>query len=139
MITPVTKGETGVIDPELWIRAFVRGTRTTRDLATSWQPWDDFARPIVELRREFGIEPRARSRSVARPPSTYNAAGELAAAAAIAQNAAYVNRIRVWFSYCDIEPNHGLTAPMSSEPFRASRPIEHDLLESPWDLAAHPR
>jgi hypothetical protein len=32
-ITPVTKAETDVIDPELWIKAFVRGTRTNRDLA----------------------------------------------------------------------------------------------------------
>ena len=57
-ITPVTKAETDVIDPELWIKAFVRGTRTNRDLASSWQPWDDFARPVAELRREYGIEPR---------------------------------------------------------------------------------
>jgi len=57
-ITPVTKAETDVIDPEPWIKAFVRGTRTNRDLASSWQPWDDFARPVTELRREYGIEPR---------------------------------------------------------------------------------
>ena len=57
-ITPVTKAETDVIDPELWIKAFVRRTRTNRDLASSWQPWDDFARPVTELRREYGIEPR---------------------------------------------------------------------------------
>jgi ubiquinone biosynthesis protein Coq4 len=57
-ITPVTKAETDVIDPEPWLKAFVRGTRTNRDLASSWQPWDDFARPVTELRREYGIEPR---------------------------------------------------------------------------------
>jgi hypothetical protein len=57
-ITPVTKAETDVIDPEPWIKAFVRGTRTNRDLASSWQPWNDFARSVTEPRREYGIEPR---------------------------------------------------------------------------------
>jgi hypothetical protein len=47
-----------VIGPEPWIKAFVRGTRTTRDLASGWQPWDIVARPVAELRREYGIEPR---------------------------------------------------------------------------------
>jgi hypothetical protein len=57
-VTPVTKAEHGVIEPELWITAFVRGTRTNLDLAASWQPWDDFERPVTELRVAYGIEPR---------------------------------------------------------------------------------
>jgi tellurite resistance protein len=57
-ITPVTEAERGVIDPDLWIKAFVRGTKTTIDLCTTWQPWDDFHRPVTELRVEYGIEPR---------------------------------------------------------------------------------
>jgi len=59
VITPVTKAERGVIDPDAWIKAFVRGTRTTRDLCVGWQPWDDFERPVMELRVAYGIEPRA--------------------------------------------------------------------------------
>jgi ubiquinone biosynthesis protein Coq4 len=58
-ITPVASPERGVIDPDLWIKAFVRGTRTNRDLASSWQPWDDFHRPVTELRVAYNIEPRA--------------------------------------------------------------------------------
>lgn len=57
-ITPVTEPERGVIDPERWIAAFVRGTKTTVELATAWQPWDDFERPIAELRAAYRIEPR---------------------------------------------------------------------------------
>jgi len=57
-ITPVTKPEQGVIDPDLWIKAFVRGTRTKLDLAVDWQPWDVFDRPVTELRVAYGIEPR---------------------------------------------------------------------------------
>jgi tellurite resistance protein len=57
-ITPVTKAEQGVIDPDLWIKAFVRGTRTNLDLAVDWQPWDVFDRPVTELRVAYGIEPR---------------------------------------------------------------------------------
>jgi tellurite resistance protein len=57
-VTPVAKGEKGVIDPDLWIKAFVRGTKTNVDLARSWQPWDDFQRPVTELRQAYGIEPR---------------------------------------------------------------------------------
>jgi len=58
-ITPVTNPEKGVIDPEKWIKAFVRGTRTTIDLAADWQPWDDFDKPVAELRVAYGIEPRS--------------------------------------------------------------------------------
>jgi len=57
-VTPVTKAERGVIDPDLWIKAFVRGTRTNVDLAASWQSWDDFHRPATELRLAYNIEPR---------------------------------------------------------------------------------
>lgn len=58
-ITPVTAAEKGVIEPELWVKAFRRGTRTKLDLSVDWQPWDDFARPITELRTAYGIEPRS--------------------------------------------------------------------------------
>lgn len=58
-VTPVAKAEQGVIEPELWIKAFVRGTKTNRDLSVTWQPWDDFDRPVAELRAAYGIEPRA--------------------------------------------------------------------------------
>jgi tellurite resistance protein len=57
-ITPVTKPEQGVIDPDLWLEAFARGTRTNLDLAVEWQPWGDFDRPVTELRGAYGIEPR---------------------------------------------------------------------------------
>jgi tellurite resistance protein len=56
----VTGTEKGTIDPDSWLAAFVRGTKTNRELATSWQPWDVFDRQVTELRVEYGIEPRPR-------------------------------------------------------------------------------
>jgi hypothetical protein len=58
-VTPVTAPEKGVIDPERWLKAFVRGTKTKLDLAATWQPWDVFDRQVTELRKEYGIEPRS--------------------------------------------------------------------------------
>ncbi len=60
-ITPVTNAEKGVIDPERWVKAFVRGTKTKIDLATKWQPWEVFERKVTELRVEYGVEPRSRT------------------------------------------------------------------------------
>ncbi len=57
-ITPVTEAEKLVMDPDLLLAAFVRGTFVTRDVCVDWQPWDDFDRPIEELRTELNILPR---------------------------------------------------------------------------------
>jgi tellurite resistance protein len=59
-VTPTTGPEKLVADPGLMLEAFVRGTKVSRDLCVDWNPWDDFERPLEELRREFAIEPRRR-------------------------------------------------------------------------------
>jgi hypothetical protein len=57
-VTPVTEAETHQVDPDLMIKALVRGTHVNRDLTANWDPWDDFENPIVELRRAYNILPR---------------------------------------------------------------------------------
>jgi len=57
-VTPVAGAESMQVDPNLMIEALVRGTRVNRDLTTDWDPWSDFDRPILELRRAYNIVPR---------------------------------------------------------------------------------
>jgi hypothetical protein len=57
-ITPITGAESMQVDPNLMIEALVRGTRVRRDLTTDWDPWNDFNRPVLELRRVYNIVPR---------------------------------------------------------------------------------
>lgn len=57
-VTPTTGPEKLVADPKLMLEAFVRGTQVNRDLCVDWNPWDDFHRPVAELRRELNIQPR---------------------------------------------------------------------------------
>ncbi|MDE0885378.1 MAG: hypothetical protein OSB70_07575 [Myxococcota bacterium] len=57
-VTPITEAESNQVDPEVMIKALVRGTHVNRDLTTNWDPWDDFNEPIVDLRRKYNILPR---------------------------------------------------------------------------------
>ncbi|MDG2336177.1 MAG: hypothetical protein P8Q97_18380 [Myxococcota bacterium] len=57
-VTPITGAESNQVDPELMIKALVRGTHVNRDLTTNWDPWDDFDEPIVDLRHKYNILPR---------------------------------------------------------------------------------
>src|SRR5262245_9577353 len=57
-ITPITAAERLVADPDLMLRAFVRGSKVKRDLCTEWDPTLDFHRSLDDLRREYNIEPR---------------------------------------------------------------------------------
>jgi len=57
-VTPVTGAESQQVDPDLMIKALVRGTHVNRDLTANWNPWDDFDKPIVELRHAYNILPR---------------------------------------------------------------------------------
>ncbi len=57
-VTPTTAPEKHVVDPELLLAAFARGCQVNRDLCVGWQPWDDFDRPVDELRRAYNIVPR---------------------------------------------------------------------------------
>jgi lysophospholipid acyltransferase (LPLAT)-like uncharacterized protein len=56
--TPVTAAETGQADPEVIFRGLEHGLGVTRDLISDWDPWDDFPRPLEEVRRQYGIRPR---------------------------------------------------------------------------------
>ena len=57
-ITPITEAESLQVDPDLMIKALVRGTHVNRDLVANWDPWNDFDKPITELRRDYNIVPR---------------------------------------------------------------------------------
>ena len=46
------------VDPALMLKALVRGTQVNRDLTADWNPWDDFEKPTIELRRAYNILPR---------------------------------------------------------------------------------
>lgn len=57
-VTPITGAESNQVDPALMVEALVRGTHVNRDLTADWDPWDDFEKPVVELRRAYNILPR---------------------------------------------------------------------------------
>lgn len=57
-ITPVAEGQKLVADPELVMRALVRGSQVERDLTGDWNPWDDFGRSITELQEAYAIPAR---------------------------------------------------------------------------------
>lgn len=57
-ITPVTEGKRGFVRPDAVLSAFERGSRVNRDLMATWDPRDDFERPVEALRQEFGVTPR---------------------------------------------------------------------------------
>lgn len=57
-ITPTTEGVKDVVVPRLIFEAFERGARVNRDLIATWEPRDDFRRPVDELRKELNVLPR---------------------------------------------------------------------------------
>lgn len=57
-MTPVSTAERGKADPELMVKALARGAKIPRDMWSDFHPWDHFARPLDEVRRELNIEPR---------------------------------------------------------------------------------
>lgn len=60
-VSPYSKPETGLFDPDLILAAFARGAAMTEDLsASSWDPWRWFPMRLEDARSELGITPRAR-------------------------------------------------------------------------------
>jgi hypothetical protein len=57
-ITPAAESFTDMVDPELLIRAAVRGSQVKGDVIRDWDPRDHWERPLDELRRELNIVPR---------------------------------------------------------------------------------
>jgi hypothetical protein len=57
-VTPVTSAESMQANPELMVKALLRGTHVNRDLTADWDPWDDFEKSVLELRRTYNIVPR---------------------------------------------------------------------------------
>ncbi len=57
-VTPVADAESMQVDPDLMLKALVRGTQVNRDLTADWDPWDDFEKPVIELRSAYNILPR---------------------------------------------------------------------------------
>jgi hypothetical protein len=54
-IAPVSTPERLKADPEQMLEAFARGTRITRDMWGDFRPWEHFARPLADVRRELNI------------------------------------------------------------------------------------
>jgi len=57
-ITPAAEGFTDMVDPELLIRAAVRGSKVSGDLIRDWDPRDHWTRQVDDLRQELNIVPR---------------------------------------------------------------------------------
>lgn len=48
--------EVGLLEPERFFAALVRGSRMTVDLFDGWDPWPWMARPLDEVRRAVGVQ-----------------------------------------------------------------------------------
>ncbi len=57
-ITPAAEAFEGRADPELLMRAFIRGSKVKGDVIRDWEPRDHFERDVDELRAELNILPR---------------------------------------------------------------------------------
>lgn len=55
-VTPVAPGAVGMFDVPRVMRALARGA-ATRDLSEDWSLWSDCARPLAELRVDYGVPP----------------------------------------------------------------------------------
>ncbi len=53
--TPLNEAETDKVIPEAVIQGLERGSRVSRDLISDWNPWDDFNKPLEEVRAMYGI------------------------------------------------------------------------------------
>lgn len=58
-VSPYSVGLLGHFEPERVIRALRRGMSMTRDLSVGYDPWPDMARPLDEVRRDYGVPPDA--------------------------------------------------------------------------------
>jgi hypothetical protein len=56
-VSPYSPRARGHFDPELVRRAFERGLRVERDLATDWPYAIDLGRPLDDVRRDLGVPP----------------------------------------------------------------------------------
>ncbi|MEZ4749214.1 MAG: hypothetical protein R3B54_00910 [Bdellovibrionota bacterium] len=57
-MAPVAPAQSLQGDPKALLAAFTRGCRVKRDMWRDFDPWNYFARPVTELRHEFGILPK---------------------------------------------------------------------------------
>jgi len=57
-ITPLTKGVTDNLEPELLLEALARGAAMNIDLTAMWDPWGVMDHDIDELRQQYDIAPR---------------------------------------------------------------------------------
>ena len=54
-VTPVAAAEKLHADPARMVAAFARGAKVNRDMWSDFRPWDHFAKPLDELRRELNV------------------------------------------------------------------------------------
>ena len=55
--TPFNDAERDHVTPEAIIQGLERGSKVSRDLISDWDPWDDFDKPLEEVRDMYGIAP----------------------------------------------------------------------------------
>lgn len=56
-LSPIADGFTGKIDPDLVLKALVRGKACEVDPTKGWDPWPEMDTPLDELRARVGIPP----------------------------------------------------------------------------------
>ena len=61
--SPFLPGMNGQADPERMIAGLEHGTHVTTDLIgdSAFDPWEEFSKPLEEVRQKFGIPPRGRA------------------------------------------------------------------------------
>jgi len=56
-VSPYSAAGLGHFEPTLVLRALRRGMEMKRDLSVDYDPWEDFERPLADVRREYNDVP----------------------------------------------------------------------------------
>ena len=56
-LSPIADGFSGELDPDLVLKALVRGKACRVDPTKGWDPWPEMDTPLTELRARVGIPP----------------------------------------------------------------------------------
>ena len=56
-VSPYSAAGLGHFEPTLVLRALRRGMEMKRDLSVDDDPWEDFERPLADVRREYNVVP----------------------------------------------------------------------------------
>lgn len=56
-VSPYSPGERGHFDPEIVLRALARGAAMNTDISRGWDWWEQWSRPLEDVRRALGVPP----------------------------------------------------------------------------------